>query len=124
MSGYRWKRFVKSDLKMPEVPEGKIIITTDSTGHRRVLLGAANVRRYFGKNTLWVELYHDREERAIGFKPTPKKTKDAYRMHSYGLPISGIESEFGFKDGVYEVFWDKKNGLLVAKPEKAHKQDQ
>ena len=75
MSGYRWKRFVKSDLKMPEVPEGKIIITTDSTGHRRVLLGAANVRRYFGKNTLWVELYHDREERAIGFKPTPKKNE-------------------------------------------------
>ena len=34
----------KSDLKMPEVPEGKIIITTDSTSHRRVLLGAANVR--------------------------------------------------------------------------------
>lgn len=87
-------------------------------------MGAANVRRYFGKNTLWVELYYDEEGRAIGFKPMPKKTKDAYRMHSYGISISGIESEFGFKDGVYEVFWDKKNDLLVAKPEKAHKQDQ
>lgn len=118
MSEYRWKKFVKSDWKMPEVPEGKIVISTDNTGHRRVFLGAANVRKYFGENTLWVELYYDEEGRAIGFKPVLKRTKDAYRMHSYGIPISGIENKFGFQDGIYEVFWDQENQLLIAKIKK------
>jgi len=118
MNEYRWKKFPKADWKIPEIPEDKVIISTDETGHRRVFLGAANVRKYFGKKTLWVELYYDEEGRAIGFKPVPKRTKDAYRMHSYGIPVSGIEKNFGFQDGTYEAVWDQKNQLLIAKIKK------
>jgi len=77
--------------------------------------GATNVRKYFGKNTRWGELYYDEEGKAIGFKPVPERTRNAYRMHSFGIPISGVENKFGFQDGIYEVFWDQKNQLLVAK---------
>jgi len=45
-------------------------------------------------------------------------TKDAYKVGSYGIPISGIENLFGFKDGIYKVFRDRKNNLLVAEVEK------
>lgn len=122
MGKYRWKRFEKAGWKSPVVPEGRIVISTDHTGHRRVSLGAVNVRKYFGEDKTWVELYYDEEGRAIGFKPVPKRTRNAYRMHSYEIPISGIEKEFGFQDGTYKVFWDSKNRLLVAEIEKSLKQ--
>lgn len=121
MSGYRWKKLVKPDWKIPEVPQGKIVIATDSAGHRRVFIGKANVQKFFGKNALWVELYYDEDGNAIAFKPVPRRTKDAYRMHSYAIPISGIEKEFGFKDGVYEISWDKERNMLIARIEKVCK---
>ena len=52
MSGYRWKKIVKPDWKIPEVPQGKIVIATDSAGHRRAFIRKANIQKFFGKNAM------------------------------------------------------------------------
>ena len=115
---YRWKRLNKAILKMPKVAEDEIIISTDGKGNRRVFFGAINVKKYFGENILWVELYYDEDIKAIGFKPVAKRTKDAYRLHSFGIPVSGIENEFGFQDGRYKRFWNPKEEMWVAEKSK------
>jgi len=56
--------------------------------------------------------------KAIGLKPVPKKQKTPTRYTPMENRSPELKIKFGFKDGVYKVFWDQKNNLLVAEVER------
>jgi len=60
---------------MLEVPQGKIVIATDSAGYRRAFIGKTNTQKFFGKNFLWVELYYDESGSVIAFKSISRRMK-------------------------------------------------